>query len=181
MTQAHPYPALARLAATRLLAGLDLDEKDWLALSEDRELWRPRRGCFVTIKNNDGSLRGCIGTIAPTQPDLGREIAANAVSSASRDPRFKPLAPEELNRVHFSVDILEPPEPVESLDDLDPSRWGVIVTKGFQRGLLLPDLEGIDTVIKQVSIAARKAGLDSLDGVSLSRFAVSRYPERELK
>lgn len=178
MAQIHPYPALARLAVKAYFKGSGIDENIRQALSKNPEIWSPRRGCFVTIKNSDGSLRGCIGAISPTQADLGREIAANAVSSATRDPRFEPMKEDELENVFFSVDVLEPPEPVTSLDELDPSRWGVIVSKGFRRGLLLPDLEGVDTIVKQVSIAARKAGLHSLDGVTLERFAVSRYPER---
>ena len=178
MDQIHPYPALARLTVRGYFKGREINERLRQGLSKDPEVWSPRRGCFVTIKNNDGSLRGCIGTISPAQTDLGWEIAANAVSSATRDPRFEPMEERELENVFFSVDVLEPPEPVTSLDELDPARWGVIVSKGFQRGLLLPDLEGVDTVIQQVSIAARKAGLHSLDGVALERFTVSRYPER---
>ena len=178
MTQAHPYPALARLAVEKYFADEAIGEDLWLKPWAEPELWAPRRGCFVTIKRNDSSLRGCIGTIAPAQPNLGWEIVTNAISSASRDPRFEPVSPDELDGLSFSVDVLEPPEPVDSLDDLDPSRWGVIVSKGFQRGLLLPDLDGVHTVIQQVSIAAQKAGLKSLEGVSLERFAVNRYPER---
>lgn len=171
----HPYPALARLAVEKYFDGSPLNEVDWLGLSAEAGLWTPRRGCFATIKNSDDSLRGCIGTIAPTRENLAWEIAANAVSSATRDPRFEAMRPEELAGVYFSVDVLEPPEKVENLDQLDPARWGVIVTKGFQRGLLLPDLEGVETVGQQLAIAARKAGLSSLDGASLERFAVNRY------
>lgn len=177
MSQIHPYPALARLAVEKYFADEAFGEDLWLKAWPEPELWVPRRGCFVTIKNTDFSLRGCIGTIDPTQPNLGWEIATNAISSASRDPRFEPMSRDELALVKFSVDVLQPPEPVESLEELDPSQWGVIVTKGFQRGLLLPDLEGVDTAIQQVSIAARKAGLQNLEGVSLERFMVNRYPE----
>ena len=181
MSQIHPYPAFARLAVEKYLADEAIGRELWLGLADDPELWAPRRGCFVTMKNTDASLRGCIGTISPGQPDLGWEIVTNAISSASRDPRFEPLRPEELAGVWFSVDVLEPPEPIRSLDELDPQRWGVIVSKGSQRGLLLPDLEGVDTVIKQVSIAAQKAGLKTLEDIRLERFAVNRFPEKGAK
>lgn len=173
------YPRLARLTVERQLAGGELSDELWRGLGADPGIWAEPQACFVSIKNADGSLRGCIGTILPTQPSLAREIMANAVSAATRDPRFPPMAAGELAAAVFSVDVLSPPEPVDSLDQLDPARWGVIVSKGRQRGLLLPDLEGVDTVEKQLSIAAQKAGLSSLDGVKLERFSVSRYPEAD--
>jgi len=171
------YPRLARLTVETYLAERELSDDLWSDLGADPAIWSLTRACFVSIKNKDGSLRGCIGTILPTQPGLAREIMANAVSAATRDPRFPPMTARELPGVIFSVDVLSPPEPVGGLDQLDPARWGVIVTKGRQRGLLLPDLEGVDTVEKQVSIAAQKAGLSSLAGVSLERFSVTRYKE----
>lgn len=171
------YPRLARLTVAEHLAGGELNDRLWRDLGADPAIWQAPRACFVSIKNSDGSLRGCIGTIWPTQPSLAREIMANAVSAATRDPRFPPMSAGELPGALFSVDVLSPPEPVRALDQLDPARWGVIVTRGRQRGLLLPNLEGVDTVEKQLSIAAQKAGLSSLEGVSLERFSVSRYPE----
>lgn len=171
------YPRLARLTVARHLAGGEVSDTLWQDLGADQDIWTSPGACFVTIKTSDGDLRGCIGTILPTQPSLAREIMANAVSAATRDPRFPPMRSEELSAVVFSVDVLSQPEPVSGLDQLDPARWGVILTRGRQRGLLLPDLEGVDTVEKQVSIAAQKAGLSSLDGVEVERFSVTRYPE----
>ncbi len=175
----HPYPALARLAVEKHLAGFELTDSLAAEIAADAALWSPRQACFVTIKNDDGALRGCIGTILPVQTSLAREIMANAISAATRDPRFPPLSKAELAGVSFSVDVLSPPEKITGPDQLDPARWGVIVSRGGQRGLLLPDLEGVDTVERQLSIAAQKAGLRSLEGVSLERFSVTRYPEQE--
>lgn len=171
------YPRLARLAVARHLAGGEVGDKLWQDLEADQDIWTHPSACFVSIKTSGGDLRGCIGTILPTQPNLAREIMTNAVSAATRDPRFPPMRAEELAAVVFSVDVLSQPEPVSSLDQLDPAHWGVILTRGRQRGLLLPDLEGVDTVEQQISIAARKAGLSSLDGVAVERFSVTRYPE----
>lgn len=169
------YPRLARLAVERHLAGQDSGDELWRDMGADPTIWSPREACFVSIKNKDGSLRGCIGTILPTQSNLAREIMANAVSAATRDPRFPPLTTGELDEVVFSVDVLSPPEKIDNPDQLDPARWGVIISKGPYRGLLLPDLEGVDTVEKQLAIAAQKAGLTTLDGATLERFSVTRY------
>lgn len=172
------YPRLARLTVEKYLAGEKPDDALWQGLEADPALWAPSRACFVSIKTADGALRGCIGTIFPAQPNLAREIMANAVSAATRDPRFPPMTAREAAEAVFSVDVLSPPEPIDSLDQLDPARWGVIVSRGPHRGLLLPDLEGVDTVEKQITIAAQKAGLRSLDGVSLERFSVTRHQEK---
>lgn len=171
------YPRLARLTVERHLAGGEVNDALWQNLGADQDIWTSPKACFVTIKTADGDLRGCIGTILPTQPSLAREIMTNAVSAATCDPRFPPMRAEELPPAVFSVDVLGQPEPVCGLDQLDPARWGVILTRGRHRGLLLPDLEGVDTVEKQIGIAARKAGLSSLDGVAIERFSVTRYPE----
>ncbi|KAF1085184.1 2-aminophenol 1,6-dioxygenase subunit beta [Sporotomaculum syntrophicum] len=133
-----------------------------------------RAGVFVSLKKH-GRLRGCIGTIAPTKNNIAEEIAENAVSAAIRDPRFYPVKPEELPELDISVDILGEPEPVHGLDELDPHKYGVIVSAGGRRGLLLPDLEGIDTVDEQVAIARQKAGISPGEKVRLERFEVVRY------
>ena len=133
-----------------------------------------RAGVFVSLKIG-GMLRGCIGTFEPTRPNVAEEIIANAVSSATRDPRFLPVGPEELAQLEYSVDILTEPEPVESEADLDPKRYGVIVESGWQKGLLLPDLEGVDTVEQQLEITRIKAGIDPDEPVNLYRFEVRRY------
>ena len=121
-----------------------------------------------------GDLRGCIGTIAPTQPTLAAEIVHNAIQAATADPRFDPLRPHELDDLEISVDVLQPPEPAD-FDDLDPKTWGVIVSADWRRGLLLPDLEGVDTAAEQVGIAMRKAGIAPGETVRLERFRVDRY------
>lgn len=131
-------------------------------------------GCFVTLKIN-GQLRGCIGTIEPVHSRLCEEIVSNAISSATRDPRFNPVRPDELDKLEYSVDVLSKPERVFSLRDLDPKVYGVIVENGLRRGVLLPDLEGVDTVEEQVSIAMQKAGIYPDEPIVLYRFTVERH------
>jgi MEMO1 family protein len=132
-----------------------------------------RAGAFVSLHRN-GMLRGCIGTIGPTRTTLADEVANNAVQAATEDPRFSPLVESELTDLDVKVDVLHPPETC-SLEDLDPSRYGVIVTSGYRRGLLLPDLEGVDDVAQQVSIAMQKAGIPMSTRCDLQRFKVDRY------
>ena len=137
------------------------------------ELQQPA-GVFVSLKKQ-GQLRGCIGTILPTQSDAATEIIRNAVSAATADPRFPRVQPLELVELEISVDILTPPELIESLSELDPRRYGVIVRRGNRSGLLLPDLEGVDTVTEQVDIACRKAGIHPGEPLEMYRFEVIRY------
>ena len=132
-------------------------------------------GAFVSIHDHAGNLRGCIGTIEPTQPDLAREVIRNAVAAATSDPRFAPIEPHELKGLDVKVDVLMPAEPISSRQELDPRRYGVIVESGWRRGLLLPDLEGVDTVDMQVSIALQKAGIRPTESYQLYRFEVKRY------
>jgi uncharacterized protein (TIGR00296 family) len=106
---------------------------------------------------------------------VAQEVIRNAISAATRDPRFPPVRPEELDHLDVKVDVLTEPEPVQSTDQLDPKRYGVIVQCGWRRGLLLPDLEGVDTVEYQVDIARRKAGIGPQEPVQLYRFEVKRY------
>ena len=142
------------------------------------ELLTQRAACFVSIKTLDGDLRGCIGTIEPEKNTLAEELIANAISAASRDPRFPPVRADELPNLKYSVDVLSQPELVR-LEDLDPNVYGVIVEDqdGGRRGLLLPNLEGIDTAAKQVEIASRKAGIGPETRVKLWRFRADRYRE----
>jgi AmmeMemoRadiSam system protein A len=135
---------------------------------------KERRGVFVSIKKK-GQLRGCIGTFQPTTPNVATEIINNAISAAINDPRFNPITPDELEDLEISVDVLSPPEKIKSKRELDPKKYGVIVQKGFRRGLLLPDLEGVDTVDYQISIAKAKAGIREDEEVELYRFEVKRY------
>lgn len=175
----HPYPRLARKTIAAFLTGAATPTPaDAASLSEGKDLWSGRSGCFVSIKNKkDGSLRGCIGTFLPTQPGLDREIMANAVSAATRDPRFPPMRPEELDKVRISVDVLSTPELVTGGMELNPVKYGVIVSKGGHRGLLLPDLPGVTSVEQQLSIAAQKGGIRDLNGAQVHRFTVDRYLE----
>ena len=139
------------------------------------EMLSNKAGVFVSIHEH-GELRGCIGTIAPTTQNIAEEIIQNGISASTRDPRFPPIQENELPYLQISVDVLFEPEPISSLSELDPKHYGVIVSKGFRRGLLLPNLEGVDTVEDQVAIAKRKAGIRVDDGkVELERFEVIRH------
>ena len=139
------------------------------------ELKKRRAGVFVSLKE-EGRLRGCIGTIHPAQENIAREIIENGISAASRDPRFDPVQPEELDRLVYSVDVLGETEKISSPEQLDVKRYGVVVSKGLKRGLLLPNLEGVDTVEEQIGIAKRKAGIPVWEThVQLERFEVVRH------
>lgn len=138
------------------------------------EMYERRAGTFVSIKEN-GGLRGCIGTIQAVQTSIAEEIIGNAISAAVRDPRFFPIEPEELDKLTISVDVLGETERIDSPDMLDVKRYGVIVTKGYKRGLLLPNLEGVDTVEEQIAIAKNKAGIGEEEEVELERFEVVRH------
>jgi AmmeMemoRadiSam system protein A len=134
---------------------------------------RDKAGVFVSIKKH-GQLRGCIGTFEPKHASVAEEIIENALSAAMRDPRFLPVTEDELPELSYSVDVLTTPEPVESEEELDAQRYGVIVESGRRRGLLLPDLQGVDTVAQQVDICRQKAGIAPDEPVSLYRFEVKR-------
>jgi AmmeMemoRadiSam system protein A len=139
------------------------------------EMLAQKAGAFVSLKEH-GQLRGCIGTIGPMQENVAREIMHNAISAATEDPRFLSVQPDELNDLVYSVDVLGPLEDISSPAELDVKRYGVVVTKGSRRGLLLPNLAGVDTVEDQISIARQKAGIAPEEtGVSLMRFEVVRH------
>ena len=139
-----------------------------------KELLDRRAGAFVCIKI-DGELRGCIGTVQPTEENIAREIMANVVQAAHADPRFTPISEAELPLLQYSVDILDAPEKIDSISHLDPKLYGVIVRKGSKTGLLLPNIEGVDTVEHQLAIAKQKAGIPVHDQTDLYRFKVTRY------
>lgn len=141
------------------------------------ELLNEKHGVFVSLKKF-GSLRGCIGTIAPTTNSVGEEIIKNAIEAALNDPRFEPVKEDELEDIDISVDVLMDAVKA-SREELDPKRYGVIVTKGYRRGLLLPDLEGVNTVEEQLSIACSKAGIDDNEDYEIEKFEVIRYKEGE--
>ena len=138
------------------------------------EMLERRAGVFVSIKK-EGRLRGCIGTIQAVYPSIAQEIIENGVSAATRDPRFSPIEPEELDKLTITVDVLGDTEKIDSPDKLDVRRYGVVVTKGFKRGLLLPNLEGVDTVEEQIAIAKQKAGIGEQEQAELERFEVVRH------
>jgi AmmeMemoRadiSam system protein A/AmmeMemoRadiSam system protein B len=174
-TASGSVPALARQAIeTFVTTGEIID-----APENPSELLTQRAACFVSIKTLHGDLRGCIGTIEPEKNTLAEELIANAISAASLDPRFPPVRTDELPNLKYSVDVLSQPELVR-LDDLDPNIFGVIVEdeNGARRGLLLPNLEGIDTAPNQVELASRKAGIAPGTKVKLWRFRSERYREK---
>ena len=139
------------------------------------EMLKDRAGVFVSL-HKDGRLRGCIGTIQATRENIAEEIVENGISAATKDPRFSPVRPDELDALEISVDILGEPEKITSKGELDVKRYGVIVSKGFRRGLLLPNLDGIDSVDEQVAIALQKAGLSKREKVfEMERFEVVRH------
>lgn len=146
------------------------------SLPEDlpTEMTTQQAGAFVSLHKN-GQLRGCIGTIAPTCENLAWEIVQNAISACSRDPRFSPVRPDELDELEYSVDVLGAPEPVDSPAALDPKTYGVIVSCGGRRGLLLPDLDGVDSVEAQLSIALQKGGIRENEPYKIERFKVVRH------
>jgi len=147
-----------------------------IELSDDlpQEMLTKKAGVFVSIKKH-GNLRGCIGTIMPTQANIALEILKNSISAATEDPRFPPIGAHELDDLVISVDVLGAPEAIENTDELDVLRYGVIVTNGYKRGLLLPNLDGVDTIEQQVVIALQKAGIGKNEPYSLERFEVIRY------
>jgi AmmeMemoRadiSam system protein A len=171
----HPegdsYVRLARLALeTYVTKGKIIDPPEGLP----EEMLSKKAGVFVSLKMN-GRLRGCIGTIFSTTGSIAREIISNAISAGVRDPRFYPVGPEELGRLEYSVDVLGQPEAVESIEDLDVKRYGIIVRSGGRSGLLLPDIEGVDTPRQQVAIALQKAGISPGEPYQLERFEVIRH------
>jgi AmmeMemoRadiSam system protein A len=136
-----------------------------------------RAGTFVSLHLPDGSLRGCMGTTEPQTGSVEEEVVANAITAATRDPRFYPLGLKELDSLDISVDVLGPAEEVDGLGELDAKRYGMIVRTLDGRGaLLLPDLEGVDTVEQQLRLTCRKGNIDpENDQYRLYRFAVERH------
>lgn len=170
MSEEHPLVQLAR----RTIEAYVREGRVSAPPSELTPEMQARAGAFVSL-HRQGKLRGCIGTIEPMQDNLAEEIIRNAISAATQDPRFLPLRPDELADLDISVDVLEPPEPIEGMDQLDAQTYGVIVQRGVRRGLLLPNLEGVDTPQEQVAIALAKAGIRPSEPYRLYRFRVTRY------
>ncbi|WP_097028607.1 AmmeMemoRadiSam system protein A [Clostridium peptidivorans] len=150
-------------------------DKRYIDIPEDlpEEMLKEKRGVFVSLKKN-GDLRGCIGTTMPTTNNVAEEIIKNAVEAAVGDPRFAPVKEKEVTEIVYSVDVLMPAEDAKR-EDLDPKKYGVIVKSGYKRALLLPDLEGVNTVEEQLDVVLRKAGINSGEQYSLQKFEVIRY------
>ncbi len=165
------YVRLARETIEKHIASGKLNTvPDWVP----PEMREKKAGVFVSI-HEEGRLRGCIGTILPAYGCIAEEIIGNAVSAATRDPRFDPIEPEELERLEINVDVLSEPERIADRKELDVKKYGVIVTSGTKRGLLLPDLDGVDTVDDQIAIAMEKGGITARDPITLERFEVIRH------
>ena len=172
--KAEKSDAFVRLARASVEAWVLRHERISVPEGLPEEMLARRAGTFVSLHRN-GSLRGCIGTIMAVRENVAEEIIDNAISACSRDPRFLPVAAGELAGLEISVDVLGDLEPVASPDELDVRRYGVIVTHGRKRGLLLPNLDGVDTVADQIRIARRKGGIRESEPVSLERFEVVRH------
>ncbi len=167
-----PWVRLARLSLETFVKTGERLER----LPDDlpAEMTEQAAGAFVSLHAH-GQLRGCIGTTGPTTESVAWEIVQNAVSACSRDPRFPPVTVSELDILEYSVDVLGQPEPISSPAELDVKKYGVIVSCGGRRGLLLPDLEGVDTVEQQIDIARQKGGISSREKYTLGRFEVVRH------
>ena len=164
----HPVVELARKAVEKYIKEGKIIKPENLT-----DEMKERAGVFVSIKKR-GELRGCIGTFEPTRKNVAEEIIYNAISSATRDPRFPPITEDELPELEYSVDILSKPEPA-SIDELEPKKYGIIVESGVKRALLLPDLEGVETVEQQIDICRMKAGISPDEPIKIYKFEVRRY------
>lgn len=167
----HPLVKLAKRAVEEYIKNKRVIEPP-KELSKEMEL---KAGVFVSLKKH-GELRGCIGTIQPLTDSVATEAIRNAISSATQDWRFPPVIEEELSELEYSVDVLYPAEEIKALSELNPKKYGVIVSKGKRKGLLLPDLEGVNSVSEQLYITKLKAGIEPDDeDVKIERFEVKRY------
>ena len=166
-------PELARLAVEAFIAKGERIKPP----AAPQGIMAERRGVFVTLRTADGDLRGCIGTIEPTAEMVAEEIIQNAISAATHDPRFPPVARAELPGLMYGVDALSPPEPARGVEDLDPSIYGIIIETldGRRRGLLLPRIPGIETAEQQWLAVHSKAGIKVGAPVRVERFTVTRY------
>lgn len=172
-SQPHPFVQLA-------IEAIDAYVREFRFITPPEALFdllpvlHRRAGTFVSLKKR-GELRGCIGTIEPARENLAVEIIENAISAATKDPRFRPVEEEELSLLRISVDILTSPERITGPAELDVRRYGLIVCCGPRRGLLLPDIEGVTTIDEQLTIARKKGGIGEQEAFELYRFQVERY------
>ena len=167
---AHPFVELARKSIKSYI----INNKVLETPSPLPDGMKEKAGVFVSLHKKD-DLRGCVGTFSPTKENIAEEIIANAVSASTQDPRFSPVRADEIDDLDISVDILSPYEKIDNISCLDPKKYGVIVKSGWKKGLLLPDLEGVDTPEQQISICKRKGGIDEGEEIELFRFEVKRY------
>lgn len=172
--QAQKADAYVKLARQSLESYIRRGERIPVPDDLPAEMLNTRAGAFVSIHKH-GKLRGCIGTISPITANVAEEIIRNAVSASTEDPRFDPITEDELKWLEINVDVLGEPEKISSMEELDVKRYGVIVSCGFKRGLLLPDLDGVDTPKQQVAIAMQKGGIKESDPYTLERFEVVRH------
>lgn len=169
----NPYIKLARENLTKYI-----ENRHILNILPDyitKEMQQTRRGVFVTLHKN-GNLRGCIGTISPVTESIVGEIIRNSIEAGVYDPRFPAVTKDELKDIQFSVDVLSKPERT-SRENLDPKKYGIIITSNGKSGVLLPDLEGVDTVDEQIDITLKKAQINKCENYEIERFTVTRYEE----
>jgi len=172
----HPFVKWAiKVIESYVREGKILEPSNEIQIEYLKPMLEYRAGVFVSLHLTDGSLRGCIGTIEATKDNLALEIRSNAISAATRDPRFNAVGSDELEYIKVNVDVLGLPEAVTDKSTLNPEKYGVIVESGYKRGLLLPDLEGVDSVDMQIDIARRKAGILAGEKFNLYKFVVERY------
>ena len=168
----HPYVKLATQAVHHFLS----KGKPLPCPSPVPKSMIGQSGAFISIKKKiNHELRGCIGTISPNQDNLAKEIIQNAVNAATRDPRFKAVTIEELDQLRFSVDVLTPLVPVDSLEQLNPRQYGLSIKYKECQGILLPNLEGIDNVQNQIDICLKKGNISKKVPYQMYRFEVKRY------
>ncbi|PIS30912.1 AmmeMemoRadiSam system protein A [Candidatus Saganbacteria bacterium CG08_land_8_20_14_0_20_45_16] len=166
----HPLVRLARQTITIYLKEKKIVSPPQELISEMKE----RAGVFVSLHRHH-ALRGCIGTFLPTTDNVAQEIIRNAIEAATRDPRFLPMRADEIEGLEISVDLLDAPEKVALIKDLDAKEYGVIVKSRSRRGLLLPSLPGVNTPEEQIKICRQKAGINDSAPVELFRFKVRRF------
>ena len=167
----HPLVSLAKSAVENYIK-----EGEIISVPENfpQEFLNQKAGTFVTIEKNN-NLRGCIGTYLPTKENIAKEIISNAIAAATQDDRFGPIQKEELTDLSYTVYVLDKPVAVKNLEELNPKKYGIIVKSGFKSGLLLPDLEGVDTTEEQFFITCQKAGIDPThETVSVYKFTAQK-------
>ena len=171
-----PRSIYAEVALKTILVKLGIEEEsegEKNKYQKKKELM-VKKPCFVTLYK-ENALRGCIGTMVPYRENLLEEIRGNAISAAFNDPRFEPLKKDELEGLEISVDVLSEMEEIEDIKELDPKKYGILISDGRSQGVLLPDLEGIDSVEQQIEVAMNKAGITRKPGLVIKKFTVKRY------